>query len=581
MSLGYWFSKEKFDEDDICFNCKTGWTTTNRRHHCRYCKRSFCGTCCFDKMPIPDHGVAEAVRVCVSCRDVIRGKRTEALPDTAPEDHTYNFDLIVIGGGSGGLACAKEAAKLKKDVLVLDYVHPSPQGTTWGLGGTCVNVGCIPKKLMHQASLLREAARDAKHYGWGGIGDMTHSWETLVGAVQAHIVSLNAGYEKQMKSIDGLVYKNAYATFKDRNTIIATATDGTQKTHSARRIVVAVGGRPNFPEVPGAKECCITSDDIFSLKAHPGKKVLVVGASYVALECAGFLHGVGCEVTVMVRSILLRGFDQECANKIGDYMEEIGIKFIRGSVPSSLNKTKDGKAVVCHWKLADAAGPASSEQFDTVLLAIGRTPVTKDLKLCCAGVMRLTNHKIPVFQEQSNVPHIYAIGDVSQVEGSAALELTPVAIQAGKLLARRLFNKEQKQMNYKLVPTTIFTPIEYGCVGLTEDDAKEAFGQENIETFLSVFQPLEMTLPNRMNTLKTSCFCKVVLNYADSARLVGFHYMGPNAGEVTQGFALAMIMGATKDNLDACVGIHPTCAETLTTLDITKGSGKSAVKEDC
>lgn len=441
---------------------------------------------------------------------------------------------------------------------------------------------------MHTAGLLGEGMDDATHYGWN-VSKGKHSWKDLVDGVQKHIVKLNNGYEKDLpdKKID---YYNLLAKFKNKNDnheIFMCDPKASNKSVSktARRIVIAVGGRPRLPDCPGVKECCITSDDIFALKENPGKKVLVIGASYVALECAGFLTALGHEVTVMVRSILLRGFDQEMAEKIGQYMVKQGTKFLRGKVPTRFEREEKESKVQAFYtdKNSNEDSKEESDFFDTVLCAIGRIPCTRYLGLCCAGVMRNVKQKIPVFQEQTNVSHIYAIGDVVAVNGiNDALELTPVAIQAGKLLARRLFGGSTKQMDYVNVPTTIFTPLEYGCIGYTEEAARAKFGDDNVEVFHQIFQPLEMTLPGRMNRPKEDhCYTKIVLNLDDNNKVVGFHYLGPNAGEVTQGFALAMKLGATKGQFDNVVGIHPTCAENLTTLEISKGSGLSAEKEDC
>jgi thioredoxin reductase (NADPH) len=225
-----------------------------------------------------------------------------------------------------------------------------------------------------------------------------------------------------------------------------------------------VGGRPNYPDIPGAKECCITSDDIFWKKTSPGR-TLVVGASYVALECAGFLTGCGYDTTVMVRSILLRGFDQDMAEMIGNVMAAQGTKMVKGSVPDSFEKNEEGKVVV-KYKLD---GEDKTEVYDTVLLAIGRYAFTDGLNLASAGlVCEASNGKFKVNeQEQTNVSHIYAIGDV--IHG--ILELTPVAIKSGRLLAQRLFGSGTELMDYKMIPTTVFTPLEYGSCGLTEEEA--------------------------------------------------------------------------------------------------------------
>mmetsp|Transcript_24607 Transcript_24607/g.59226 ORF Transcript_24607/g.59226 Transcript_24607/m.59226 type:complete len:384 (-) Transcript_24607:388-1539(-) len=330
--------------------------------------------------------------------------------------------------------------------------------------------------------------------------------------------------------------------------------------------------RPRYVDGPGLKEHSISSDDVFSLKKAPGK-VLVVGASYVALECAGFLAGLGYDTTVMVRSILLRGFDQQMANKIGDYMEQHGTKFLRGFTPTRCDKQEDGKLKVTYQP--KAGGEAQTVVVDTLLLAIGRIPETRWLNLDKIGVKLDKLGKIlTATNEQTSVPHIYAIGDVA----SDKLELTPVAIQAGKLLAARLFSRSQTIMRYDLVPTAVFTPLEYGAIGLSEEDAIKTYGEDNIEVYHANYRPLEMFVAERM---VDDCYVKLICNKARSETVVGFHILGPHAGEVTQGFAVAMRKGATKDDFDMTVGIHPTVAEELTTLDITKSSGADSKKDGC
>ena len=476
----------------------------------------------------------------------------------------YDYDLLVIGGGSGGLACSKQAASHGKKVAMLDFVKPSPQGTKWGLGGTCVNVGCIPKKLMHQAALLGEAQHDAANFGWT-TGDSQHDWKKMVSNVQNHIKSLNFGYRVEMRN-KSVKYINALGKFLSPHRVQCTDKKGKVSEITARRIVVAVGGRPTPLPCPGG-DLAISSDDMFSLKESPGK-TLVVGASYVALECAGFLAGLKYDVTVMVRSILLRGFDQDMATKIGDFMEAHGTKFIRGTVPDKLEKTADGRIKVTF------NGGASSDVYDTVLAAIGRRADVAKLGLDAAGVETIKNGKIDCVNEQTNVSHIYAIGDI--VAGKP--ELTPVAIKAGKMLADRLFGGSSKAMDYEKIPTTVFTPLEYGCCGLSEEDAIARFG-DSLEVYHTQYTPLEWKVPDHRED--NVCYCKVLVDMSDSKRVVGFHILGPNAGEVTQGFGVGMKLGMTFDDLSDTVGIHPTVAEELTTLHVTKSSGASAEKTGC
>uniref|UniRef100_A0A8C7Y302 thioredoxin-disulfide reductase (NADPH) n=1 Tax=Oryzias sinensis TaxID=183150 RepID=A0A8C7Y302_9TELE len=470
------------------------------------------------------------------------------------EDQTYDYDLIVIGGGSGGLACSKEAANLGKKVMVLDFVEPTPKGTTWGLGGTCVNVGCIPKKLMHQTALLGTALQDARKFGWEFDESVKHNWETMKTAVNNYIGSLNWGYRVALKD-KNVNYVNAYAEFVEPHKIKATNKRKKETFYTAAKFVLATGERPRYLDIPGDREYCITSDDLFSLPYCPGK-TLVIGASYVALECGGFLAGLGLDVTVMVRSILLRGFDQDMANRAGDHMEEHGVKFIRKFVPVKVELEAGTPGRLKVTAKSTETDEIMEGEYNTVLIAVGRNACTERIGLDKAGVrVNPKNGKIPVNdEEQTNVPHIYAIGDI--LEGK--WELTPVAIQAGKLLARRLYGNSTLKCDYINVPTTVFTPMEYGSCGLPEERAVELYGLENIEVYHSLFWPLEFTVANRDNN---KCYSKIIVNKLDNERVIGFHYLGPNAGEVTQGFGAAMKCGITKEQLDGTIGIHPTCAE--------------------
>lgn len=478
----------------------------------------------------------------------------------------YDYDLIVIGGGSGGLSCSKQAAKFGAKVAVLDFVKPSPQGTQWGLGGTCVNVGCIPKKLMHQTALLGDELADAKSLGWAVDGKgATHTWEKMVESVQNHIMSLNFGYRVQLRQ-EKVDYINALGTFVDPHTIQCVDKAGKETLLTARRVVLAVGGRPAQLSCPGA-ELAITSDDLFSKSDSPGK-TLVVGASYVALECAGFLHGVKMDVTVMVRSIVLRGFDQQIAENIKAYMAKEGVKFINGKVPVKLEKVEGGRTRV-FW----GEGPDEHDDYDTVLVAIGRHADTGGLGLDKAGVVTESNGKIKAQAEQTNIAHIYAIGDMLY----GREELTPVAIQAGHLLASRLYDNQTQQMDYEKVCTTVFTPLEYGCVGLSEEDAQEKYA--NVDVYHTNFTPLEwFPCEHRSDN---DCYAKAIVDLDDDQRVLGLHFLGPHAGEVIQGFGVGMRMGMTYKDLNDTVGIHPTCAEELTTLKVTKSSGGSAMKSGC
>jgi|SRR5579872_2623587 len=489
---------------------------------------------------------------------------------SAKDKSHYNY--IVIGGGSGGLASAKEAAKHGARVALFDYVNPSTQNTRWGFGGTCVNVGCIPKKLMHHAALKGKDLPNAKKYGWDVSSDKFHDWDQLVSMIQTHIKKLNFFYQNGLKTatesvmLDGstkkigngsITYHNAYASFLSPNKISWKNDYDSSGEITGDHILIAVGTRPHVPsDIPGLREYAITSDDLFSRRQPPGK-VLCIGAGYISLECSGFLCGLGYDVTVMVRSAPLRSgnFDRQCVQKVIDWMTLEGVKFIYGTV-TSVVKQIDGSLQVMMGDKMDV--------FDTVICATGRSANIKGLHLELAGVnvidKILTNE-----YDQTNMKHIYAIGDVAQ----ARPELTPVAIKAGQYLARRLFARGSEVMNYAKIPTTVFTPVEYGLCGLSEESAISKYGTENVEVFLSEFCSLELiaAYPNMKPNVLSKLVCNKITN-----EVVGFHYVGPNAGEITQGFALAINMNATKDDFDKLIGIHPTDAESFTLLDITKSS---------
>ncbi|EPY90145.1 thioredoxin reductase 2, mitochondrial precursor [Camelus ferus] len=414
------------------------------------------------------------------------------------------YDLLVIGGGSGGLACAKEAAQLGKKVAVVDYVEPSPRGTRWGLGGTCVNVGCIPKKLMHQAALLGGSLHDASHFGWEVAQPIRHDWRKMAEAVQNYVKSLNWGHRVQLQ--DSRAHRHRYR---------------------------------GPAEVPHA---------------------------HVALECAGFLTGLGLDATVMMRSVPLRAFDQQMASLVTNHMASHGTRFLRGCIPLKVERLSDGQLQVTWVDLASDRKDTGT--FDTVLWAVGRVPETGSLNLEKAGVRTSPDtQKILVdAQEATSVPHIYAIGDVA--EGRP--ELTPTAIMAGRLLARRLCGQSSDLMDYDNVPTTVFTPLEYGCVGLSEEEAVARPGEDSVEVYHAYYKPLEFTVPERD---ASQCYIKVVCLREPPRLVLGLHFLGPNAGEVTQGFALGIKCGASYEQVMRTVGIHPTCAEEVVKLRISKRSG--------
>uniref|UniRef100_A0A8C8BC37 Thioredoxin reductase 2 n=1 Tax=Otus sunia TaxID=257818 RepID=A0A8C8BC37_9STRI len=427
-----------------------------------------------------------------------------------------------------------------RKVAVLDYVEPSPQGTKWGLGGTCVNVGCIPKKLMHQAALLGSALKDAQHYGWNIAQPVHHTWSLMAQAVQNYVKSLNWGHRVQLQD-KKVKYFNMKGSFSDPYTIRGLTKAGKEVS------------------------CCVIS-------AIAG--ALEYGITNVSLECAGFLTGIGLDTTVMMRSIPLRGFDQQMASLVTEHMESYGTKFLKRCFPTKVEKLESNRLQVT-WKNTDL-GTEETDSFDTVMWAVGRAPDTETLNLETVGVKTNseTGKIIVDASEATSVPHIYAIGDIT--EGRP--ELTPTAIAAGKLLAQRLFGESSELMDYDNVPTTVFTPLEYGCVGLSEEMAVRCYGSDNIEVYHAYYKPLEFTVAERD---ATQCYMKVVCLREREQRILGLHFIGPNAGEVIQGFALGIKCGATYPQLMKTIGIHPTCAEEITKLHITKRSGLDATVTGC
>ncbi|ESO01919.1 hypothetical protein HELRODRAFT_188524 [Helobdella robusta] len=517
------------------------------------------------------------VNKCLHFKPIYFSKPVSKSYTSGPPADETNFDLVVIGGGSGGLSCAKEAASLGKKVAVLDYVEPSSHGTKWGLGGTCVNVGCIPKKLCHHAAQVGGVISYANKFGWKVPEKVPHDWELMIKNITNYIRSLN--FKHRVKLVEMKVkYINAKGHLLDPHTIKATARSGDNVTETqikAANIVIATGKRPRIPNIPGVS-LCITSDDLFWKKTPPGK-TLCIGAGYVALEAAGFIQGLGYETTVMARSVPLSKFDKQMAKLVTESMERHGTKVLVNTMPEKFEKS--GSRIKVTWRSSDSG--LNSDIFDTVVMAIGRTAspnlqiglqqagVTLDVDGCVVG--NFQNER-----EKSSVPHIYAIGDALQ----NGVELTPVAARAGKLLARRMFGFGKEQMDYNNIATTVFTPLEYGCVGMSEELAVATYGEENVDVYHAFYKPLEYTVAE--NTVDDKgCYIKVIVKRQQEERVLGIHFTGPHAGEVIQGFAVAFRCVVTFQKLVSTVGIHPTVAEEFTKLHITKRSGLDATVTGC
>jgi len=446
---------------------------------------------------------------------------------------TAQFDLIVIGGGSGGLACAQRAAEYGAKVALAE---PQP------LGGTCVNAGCVPKKVMYYAASLAGAVGDAAGYGF----DVTlagHDWAALKEARDAYVRRLNGLYAGNLER-RGIRHVAAAARFHDSFTVVAG-----DELLSAPHVVIASGGRPIVPQVPGAGYG-ITSDGFFQLGQRP-LSIVIVGSGYVAVEIAGVLAALGTRVTLAIRhDMVLRSFDAMLSAALMSAMRADGIEIVDHAVPAQVRRVGD------HHELWTADGRVLGP-FECVLWAVGREPAVEALGLEQAGVRQYDDGYVITdrFQETS-VPGVYAIGDVT-----GRLALTPVAIAAGRRLADRVFGGQaERHLDYDLVPTVVFSHPPIGTVGLTEAEARDVHG-DSVRCYTAGFTPMyhALTPHKRRAELK-------LVTVGREERIVGLHVIGAGADEMLQGFAVAVKMGATKRDFDDTVAIHPTSAEEFVTM---------------
>ncbi|GJJ70699.1 glutathione reductase (NADPH) [Entomortierella parvispora] len=452
------------------------------------------------------------------------------------------YDYLVIGGGSGGLASARRAASYGAKVGLIEG--------SGRLGGTCVNVGCVPKKVMWNTASIAEAIHDAKEYGFPDVAPSTFDWNTLKHKRDAYIKRLNGIYERNLEK-DSVEYITGMASFVSKNSV----TLGNGEEIHAKKILIAVGGRPTIPKVPGA-ELGIDSDGFFDLEHQP-KRVAVVGTGYIGVELAGIFHALGSKVSIFSRTKeILRPFDPIIKDTLRKEMLSIGIDIVTDSHVKALAKTADNAITVSYT----SNGDEGTAEFDTVLWAVGREPLLEKLSIENAGVT--TNGKGFVvaddFQE-TVVPDVYALGDVCGIE-----QLTPVAIAAGRRLSDRLFGGEQfknSKLDYKNVPSVIFSHPTAGAVGLTEDQAKKEYGADNLSVYVSEFSGMY----NAMKAHKTPSAFKLICTGPEE-KVVGIHIVGQGSDEMLQGFAVALKMGATKADFDNTVALHPTSAEELVTL---------------
>ena len=447
-----------------------------------------------------------------------------------------HYDYIAIGGGSGGIASINRAASYGKKCAIIEAKH---------LGGTCVNVGCVPKKVMFYGAQIAEAINHyAPDYGF----DVTlnkFDFAKLVESRQAYISRIHTSYNNVLakNNVDVI---NGFAKFVNANTV---EVNGEQIT--ADHILIATGGRPSRPDIKGA-EYGIDSDGVFALNALP-KRVAVVGAGYIAVELAGVLNSLGAETHLFVRqNTPIRSFDPLIIDTLVEVLTQDGITLHSKAIPQEVIKNADGSLTL---KLEDGRETV----VDTLVWAIGREPATDKINLAATGVATNERGFIKVDKYQNtNVKGIYAVGDI--IEGG--IELTPVAVAAGRRLSERLFNnRPTEHLDYNLVPTVVFSHPPIGTIGLTEPKAVEQYGAENVKVYKSSFTPMYSAVTQH----RQPCRMKLVCVGKDE-KIVGLHGIGFGVDEMIQGFAVAVKMGATKADFDNTVAIHPTGSEEFVTM---------------
>ncbi|KAK5163710.1 Glutathione reductase [Saxophila tyrrhenica] len=456
-------------------------------------------------------------------------------------------DYLVLGGGSGGLASARRASGMYGAKAIAVEVKR--------LGGTCVNVGCVPKKITWNAAAIADQIKDASSYGFSVKHTAEFDWKTFSNKRAQFVKKLNGIYEKNLEK-DKVEYLHGLATFLDPHTVKVTLDDNTEVDIKAKKILVAVGGHPNLPNTPGA-ELGITSDGFFELEKQP-KKVAVVGAGYIAVEMAGMLHALGTETHLFIRhDKFLRTFDPMIQEKVVAEYERVGVHIHKNSSQSKVEDIGNGNKRL-HYKDSNGEG---TMDIDCLLWAIGRSPELEKLNLEITGVKQNDKgHIITDKYQNTNVPHIYSLGDACD----RGFELTPVAIAAGRRLSERLFGGiEDAHLTYENIPSVVFSHPTVGSIGLTEPEAQKQYGAENLKVYKSTFNDLYYSMMEQEEKSPTSY---KLICAGKEEKVVGIHILGRGSDEVMQGFGVAVKMGATKKDFDRCVAIHPTAGEELVTM---------------
>ncbi|MBV7262299.1 glutathione-disulfide reductase [Photobacterium sp. WH24] len=447
-----------------------------------------------------------------------------------------HFDYICIGGGSGGIASANRAAMYGAKVALIEAK---------ALGGTCVNVGCVPKKVMWHGAQIAEAMHlYAKDYGFD-VDVKNFNWATLVESREAYIGRIHQAYDNVLGK-NKIEVINGFAKFVDAKTVEVNG-----QHFTADHILIAVGGEPTIPDIPGA-EHGIDSNGFFELTEQP-KRTAVIGAGYIAVEIAGVLSALGTDTHLFVRKESpLRSFDPMIVDTLVEVMNNEGPTLHTHSVPKEVVKEADGTTTL-HFENGE------SHNTDLLIWAIGRNPVTHKINLNATGVETTGKGYIKVDEfQQTNVPGIYCVGDIMD----GGIELTPVAVKAGRQLSERLFNnKPDAKMDYKLVPTVVFSHPPIGTIGLTEQEAIAQYGEENVKVYQSGFTAMYTAVTSHRQPCKMKLVCA-----GPEETVVGLHGIGYTVDEMIQGFGVAMKMGATKADFDSVVAIHPTGSEEFVTM---------------